>query len=68
MTISDYQIVSVIKTYMKNMKEKVKEKENGLTGKPKNDEVALSQEGLKKVLYGRIGEQMVERTKKYDQT
>jgi hypothetical protein len=68
MTISDYQVGSVIKTYMKSMKAKVKEKEDALTQKPKDDVVAISQEGMKKVLYDRISEQMVERSKKYDQT
>jgi hypothetical protein len=66
MTISDYQVGSVIKTYMKSMKEKVKEKEDTPTQKPKGDVVAISQEGMRKVLYDRISEQMVERSKKYD--
>ena len=68
MTISDYQVGCVIKTYMKSMKAKVKEKEDAPTQKPKNDVVTISQEGMKKVLYDRISEQMVERSKKYDQT
>lgn len=66
MTISDYQVGCVIKTYMKSMKTKVKEKENVPIQKPENDVVAISQEGMKKVLYDRISEQMVERLKKYD--
>jgi hypothetical protein len=65
-TISDYQVGCVIKTYMKSMKTKVKEKENVPIQKPENDVVAISQEGMKKVLYDRISEQMVERLKKYD--
>jgi len=68
MTISDYQIGSVIKTYMKNMKVKVKDRENGSVQELKDDLVAISQEGMKTVLYDRIGEQMAERSKKYDQT
>jgi hypothetical protein len=67
MTISDYQISSVIKTYMKNMKAKIKNRENSPTHEARNDLVAISQEGMKKVLYDRIGEQMAERSKKYDQ-
>jgi len=66
MTISDYQVGSVIKTYMKIMKAKVKEKEDAPTQKLKDEVVAISQEGIKKVLYDRISEQMVERSKKYD--
>jgi hypothetical protein len=68
MTISDYQTGSVIKTYMKNMKVKVKDREDGLTQEPKDDLVTISQEGMKKTLYERIGEQMTERLKKHDQT
>jgi hypothetical protein len=68
MAISDYQTGSVIKTYMKNMKVKVKDREDGLTQEPKDDLVAISQEGMKKTLYERIGEQMTEKLKKHDQT
>jgi hypothetical protein len=68
MAISDYQTGSVIKTYMKNMKVKVKDREDGLTQEPKDDLVSISQEGMKKILYERIGEQMTEKLKKHDQT
>jgi hypothetical protein len=68
MAISDYQTGSVIKTYMKNMKVKVKDREDGLTQEPKDDLVTISQEGMKKILYERIGEQMTEKLKKHDQT
>jgi len=67
MAISDYQTGSVIKTYMKNMKVKVKDREDGLIQEPKDDMVTISQEGMKKTLYERIGEQMTERLKKHDQ-
>jgi hypothetical protein len=68
MAISDYQTGSVIKTYMKNMKVKLKDREDGLSQEPKDDLVTISQEGMKKTLYERIGEQMTERLKKHDQT
>jgi len=68
MAISDYQTGSVIKNYMKNMKVKVKDREDGPTQEPKDDLVAISQEGMKKILYERIGEQMTEKLKKHDQT
>ena len=68
MAISDYQTGSVIKNYMKNMKVKVKDREDGLAQEPKDDLVAISQEGMKKILYERIGEQMTEKLKKHDQT
>jgi hypothetical protein len=68
MAISDYQTGSVIKNYMKNMKVKVRDREDGLIQEPKDDLVAISQEGMKKILYERIGEQMTEKLKKHDQT
>lgn len=51
---------------MKSMKAKVKEKEDAPTQKPKDDVIAISQEGMKKVFYERISEQVVERSKKHD--
>ncbi len=69
MTISDYQIGSVVKTYMKNMKVKLKEKEDGLIQKLiLDDEALISQGGMRKALYDRINEQVVERSKRHDQT
>ncbi len=67
MTISDYQISSVIRTYMKNMKVRVGQTEKGRDGLFKEDEVNISKEAMKKMLYDRIGEQMTEKLKKYDQ-
>jgi hypothetical protein len=71
MTISDYQISSVIKTYMKSMKVKAGQTEKNLDYVTREDEVNISREGMKKMLYDRIGEQMTEKLtekqKKYDQ-
>jgi len=52
---------------MKSMKGRV-----GQTGKNRDhclreDEVNISREAMKKMLYDRIGEQMTEKLKKYDQ-
>jgi hypothetical protein len=68
MTISDYQISSVIKTYMKNMKTRVKslEKEPTNGNGTSEDSVRISEEGIKKMLFNRIGEQMTERLKRHD--
>ncbi|MGA2106399.1 MAG: hypothetical protein ABSH25_02020 [Syntrophorhabdales bacterium] len=67
MTISDYQINSVVRTYMKNMSGKV-----GLTGKTARDDgpedqVLISDGAMKKMLFERIGEKMTERLRKHDQ-
>jgi hypothetical protein len=59
MVISEYQISNVIKTYMKNMKASIEPA--GTT----EDSVLISEEGMKRVLSDRIGEEMVGRSKKY---
>jgi hypothetical protein len=66
MTISDFQISSVIKTYMKNMKVKAKgvEKEPANGSMVHEDRIVISDAGMKKMLFDRIGEQMTERLKK----
>jgi hypothetical protein len=67
MTISDYQISSVIRTYMKSMKVRIGQTENNPDHLTREDEVNISREAMKKMLYDRIGEQMTEKLKKYDQ-
>jgi len=67
MTISDYQISSVIRTYMKNMKVRAGQIEKNTDIFTRDDEVNISREGMKKMLYDRIGEQVTEKLKKYDQ-
>jgi len=67
MVISDYQISSVIKTYMKNMKVRAKSIERDPAGNgSQEDDVLISQEGIKRMLFGRIGEQMTEKLKKHE--
>ena len=68
MTISDYQISSVIKTYMKNMKVKAKcqDKESAYLNNINEDNVMISEEGMKKMLFDRIGEQMTEKLRRYE--
>jgi hypothetical protein len=67
MTISDYQISSVIRTYVKSMKGRVGQTENNRDCFMREDEVNISGEAMKKMLYDRIGEQMTEKLKKNDQ-
>ncbi len=63
MTITDYQINSIIKTYMKNMKIRAtcRDKFDELMIK---DEMNISREAVKKVIYNRIGERVTEKLKK----
>ena len=66
MTISDYQINSVIRTYMKNMKSKTVSLDK-ISSPSVEDNVLLSDEGVKKMLFDRIGEKMTERLRRHDQ-
>ncbi len=66
MTISDYQINSVIRTYMKNMKSKTVSLDK-ISSPTVEDNVLLSDEGVKKMLFDRIGEKMTERLRRHDQ-
>ncbi len=67
MTISDYQISSVIRTYMKNMKVRMNKSGDSLGQENREDEVNISREGMKKMLYDRIGEHVTEKLKKNDE-
>jgi hypothetical protein len=67
MTVSDYQINSVIKTYMKNMKTRISGLEKTHEAPQEEDTVNISEEGIKKVLFERIGEKMTERLKRHEQ-
>ncbi|MCX8022940.1 MAG: hypothetical protein N2745_09230 [Syntrophorhabdaceae bacterium] len=68
MTISDYQVSSVIKTYMKHMKVRIKSSENREEKSIPfpEDRVIISDEAIKKMLYNRIGEQMAEKLKNHE--
>jgi len=68
MTISAYQISSVIKTYTNNMKVKAVTTEKDSAKKVYNyeDTVTISEEAMKKMLYDRIEEQMTGRLKRYE--
>jgi hypothetical protein len=67
MTISDYQINSVIKTYMRNMKNRMDRAEVTSRGSIPEDRVMISDDGMKKILFERIGEKMTERLRRHDQ-
>jgi hypothetical protein len=66
MTISDYQINNVIRTYVRNMKSRMDTAEKDHE-EPGEDKVLISEEGMKKMLFERIGEKMTERLRKHDQ-
>jgi hypothetical protein len=66
MVVSDYQINSVIKTYVRNMKSKMVQADKT----PESiveDRVLVSNDGVRRMLFERIGERMTERLRKHDQ-
>jgi hypothetical protein len=67
MTVFDYQISNVIRTYMKNMKSRMRRAEKCCDGQYEEDNVMISEEGMKRVLFERIGEKMTERLRRHDQ-
>ncbi len=67
MTVSDYQINSVIKTYMRNMKSRIGRGGDAGEGPLEEDNVIISEDGMKRVLFERIGEKMTERLRRHDQ-
>ena len=67
MTISDYQISSVIRTYVRNLRTRMDEDERSHSDAVFADNVAISPEGMKRILFERIGEKMTERLKRHDQ-
>ncbi len=64
MTITDHQINSVIKTYMKSMKIKTACRDKNTDDLMRKDEMNISREAVKKVIYNRIGERVTEKLKK----
>lgn len=66
MTISDYQINNVIRTYMRNMKGRMTQADR-TPESAVEDRILISDEGVKKMLFERIGEKMTERLRKHGQ-
>ncbi len=67
MTISDYQINNVIRTYVKNMKSRVSLADSVPKEMNEEDRISISEEGMRRMLFERIGEKMTERLRKHDQ-
>ena len=67
MTISDFQINSVIRTYMRNMKSKAGHIDEKMPWEyAREDTVMISDEGMKRILFERIGEKMTERLRRHE--
>jgi hypothetical protein len=66
MTISDYQVNNVIKTYVRNMKSRTIHADM-ISEPTAEDRVLVSDEGVKRMLFDRIGEKMAERLRRNGQ-
>jgi hypothetical protein len=66
MTISDYQISSVIRNYVKNMRGKLDAGCIEGDDREPEDRTMTSEEGMKRMVFERIGEKMTERLKKHE--
>lgn len=66
MNLSDYQILNVIKTYIRNMRGKVESEESGQQETRAADGGISSEEGIKKIVYDRIDEIVSEKVKKHE--
>ena len=62
MKINEHQVGTVIKTYLKNRKDKLTTASTFAEGREINDNVHVSDEG-KKVLFERMGKHVVEKAK-----
>ena len=67
MTVSDHQINNVIKTYMKNMKRRIRRRGKARGRSLEEDDVIISEEGMKRIFFERIEEKMTERLRRHDQ-
>jgi hypothetical protein len=66
MPISNYQVDSVIKIYVKNMKIRVGQTKENPEENDCDYQLDISKEGIKKMIYERMGKQMAEKLKKND--
>ena len=66
MNLSDYQILTVIKTYIRNMRGKVDSDEPPQDEKHVVDDGSASGEGMKKIVFDRIDEIVTEKIKKHE--
>jgi hypothetical protein len=64
--LSDYQILTVIKTYIRNMRGKVDSDEPPQDEKHVVDDGSASGEGMKKIVFDRIDEIVTEKIKKHE--
>lgn len=67
MTISDFQVTSIIRSYTRNLKVKARTSEKKYAGKNNvhDDKTIISDKAFKKLLFDRISENVMEKIKRH---
>lgn len=66
MNLSDYQILNVIKTYIKSVRGKVDLADAARDNPAANEDVPPSDDRMKKIVFDRIGEIVTEKLRKHE--
>ena len=66
MNLSDYQILNVIKTYIKSLRGRIDSADAARDNPATNEDVPSSDDGMKKIVFDRIGEIVTEKLRKHE--
>ena len=66
MNLSDYQILNVIKTYIRAVRGRVDSADAAGSDSAPDDDALPSDEGMKKIVFDRIGEIVTEKLRKHE--
>ena len=66
MSVSDYQMLNVIKIYIKSMRGKVDSADAADANQGKNDSFSSLEEGMRKMVFDRIDEIVSEKIRKHE--
>ncbi len=66
MNLSDYQILNVIRTYMRTVRGRVDSADGASNGSASGGDAFPSDEGMKKIVFDRIGEIVTEKLRKHE--
>jgi hypothetical protein len=66
MNLSDYQILNVIKIYIKSVRGRVDSADAARDNPAANEDAPASDDGMKKIVFDRIGEIVTEKLRKHE--
>jgi len=66
MNLSDYQILNVIKTYIKSVRGRVDSADAARDNPAANEDAPPPDDGMKKIVFDRIGEIVTEKLRKHE--